>query len=398
MTGRVKIGRSESDAMKNRFIWLAALGHMFTDLNQGAVPALLPFFISEYHLSYASAAGLVAALSIASTVIQPLFGFYADRLSRPWLIPAGVGMAGCGVAFCTLVPDYGFAVAMIVLSGIGIAAFHPEGARLVHNHAGEKKATAMSIFAVGGQMGIALGPIMATVAVSAWGLRGTAFLAIPFVLMAAFLAFQLTGTGGGPGAAKAAAGTQAGEKAKDLWGPFAIVTGVVIIRSIIFYGLNTFIPLYWINVYQQSATVAATALSIMFGAGVVGTLWGGRLADRYGHRRAVLVGYSALIPLLILFVQVKDVMVATALLVPIGIVLLSTYSPLVVMGQRFLPNQVGLASGITLGVAISIGGIFAPLLGHVADGYGLPSALTVLAFLTVPAVLLTLMLPRPQAK
>jgi FSR family fosmidomycin resistance protein-like MFS transporter len=383
--------------MRNRFIWLAALGHLFTDLNQGAVPALLPFFISEYQLSYASAAGLVAALSIASTVIQPLFGFYADRLSKPWLIPAGVGMAGCGVAFCTLLPYYWFAIAMIVLSGIGIAAFHPEGARLVHNHAGEKKATAMSVFAVGGQMGIALGPIMATVAVSAWGLRGTAFLAIPFVLMAAFLAFQLTGTGGGPGAAKTAAGTQAGETAKDLWGPFTIVTGVVIIRSIIFYGLNTFIPLYWINNYQQSATVAASDLSIMFGAGVVGTLWGGRLADKYGHRKAVLVGYSALIPLLILFVQVKDVMVATALLVPIGIVLLSTYSPLVVMGQRFLPNQVGLASGITLGVAISIGGIVAPLLGHVADGYGLPAALTVLTFLTVPAVLLTLMLPRPQA-
>ena len=113
--------------MKNRFIWLAALGHLFTDLNQGAVPALLPFFITEYHLSYASAAGLVAALSIASTVIQPLFGFYADRLSKPWLIPAGVGMAGCGVAFCTLLPDYWFAIAMIVLSGIGIAAFHPEG-------------------------------------------------------------------------------------------------------------------------------------------------------------------------------------------------------------------------------------------------------------------------------
>jgi len=383
--------------MRNRFVWLAALGHLFTDLNQGAVPALLPFFISEYHLSYASAAGLVAALSIASTVIQPLFGFYADRLSKPWLIPAGVGMAGCGVAFCTLLPDYGFAVAMIVLSGIGIAAFHPEGARLVHNHAGEKKATAMSVFAVGGQMGIALGPIMATVVVSAWGLRGTALLAIPFVLMAAFLAFQLTGTGGGPGAAKAAA-AQTGERPKDQWVPFAIVTGVVIIRSIIFYGLNTFIPLYWINIYQQSATVAATALSIMFGAGVAGTLWGGRLADKYGHRKIVLVGYAALIPLLILFVQVKEVLVATALLVPIGIVLLSTYSPLVVMGQRFLPNQVGLASGITLGVAISIGGIVAPLLGHVADGQGLPAALTVLAFLTVPAVLLTLMLPRPQTK
>ncbi len=383
--------------MKNRFVWLAALGHLFTDLNQGAVPALLPFFISEYHLSYAAAAGLVAALSVASTVIQPLFGFYADRISKPWLIPAGVAMAGCGVAFSTLLPDYWFAVAMIVLSGIGIAAFHPEGARLVHNHAGEKKATAMSVFAVGGQMGIALGPIMAAVVVSVWGLRGTAFLSVPFVLMAAFLAVQLTGREGGSAVAKAAA-AQAGQQAVDQWGPFAIVTGVVIIRSIIFYGLNTFIPLYWINIYQQSTTVAGTALSIMFGAGVAGTLWGGRLADRYGHRRAVLVGYAALIPLLILFVQIRDVFIATALLVPIGIVLLSTYSPLVVMGQRFLPNQVGLASGITLGVAISIGGIVAPLLGHVADGYGLPSALAVLTFMSLPAVLLILMLPKPQAK
>ncbi len=131
----------------------------------------------------------------------------------------------------------------------------------------------------------------------------------------------------------------------------------------------------------------------MFGSGVVGTLWGGRLADRYGHRRIVLIGYAALIPLLIFFVLAKDVMVATALLVPIGIVLLSTLSPLVVMGQRFLPNRVGLASGITLGVAISIGGIVTPLLGHIADGQGLPAAMTVLSFFTVPAVLLTLMLP-----
>jgi FSR family fosmidomycin resistance protein-like MFS transporter len=295
-----------------------------------------------------------------------------------------------------MIPDYGFAVAMIVLSGIGIAAFHPEGARLVHNHAGERKATAMSVFAVGGQMGIAMGPIMATAAVSAWGLKGTAFLAIPFLLMAAFLAFQLAGGAGEPGTAKTAAVTQEGKQKTDLWVPFTIVTGVVIVRSIIFYGLNTFIPLYWINVYHQSATTAGTALSIMFGAGVAGTLWGGRLADKHGHRKTVLVGYSALIPLLLIFVHARDVMIATVLLVPIGIVLLSTFSPLVVMGQRFLPNQVGLASGITLGVAISIGGIVAPLLGTVADGLGLPAALTVLSFLTVPAVLLTLLLPRPQ--
>ncbi len=124
--------------MNKRFVWLAAVGHLFTDLNQGAVPALLPFFISEYHLSYAAAAGLVAALSISSSVIQPLFGLYADRLSKPWLIPAGLGLAGCGVAFSTLIPEYWFAMVLISLSGIGIAAFHPEGARLVHLASGER--------------------------------------------------------------------------------------------------------------------------------------------------------------------------------------------------------------------------------------------------------------------
>jgi FSR family fosmidomycin resistance protein-like MFS transporter len=380
--------------MKNRFVWLAAIGHLFTDLNQGAVPALLPFFISEYQLSYAAGAGLVAALSIASAVIQPLFGFYSDRLSKPWLIPAGIGLAGCGVAFSPLLPDYWFSIVLISLSGIGIAAFHPEGARLVHNASGDRKATAMSIFGVGGQLGIALGPIMATSVVSAWGLRGTAYLAIPFALMAGYLALQLMGSPAGP-ASRKPSGQQEGDKAQDLWVPFTIVMGVVIIRSVVFYGLNTFIPLYWIHSLGQTPATGATALSIMFGAGVFGTYWGGRLADTYGHRRTVLIGYAALIPLMVLFVAVRDVAISTMLLVPIGIVLLSTYSPLVVMGQKFLPNRVGFASGITLGVAVSVGGVVAPMLGSVADHHGLPAAIASLSVLPVLAVFLALMIPRP---
>ncbi len=96
--------------MKNRLVWLAAGGHLCSDINQGAVPTLLPFFIAEYHLSYAAAAGFVSALSIASTVVQLLFGYYSNRLSKPWLIPIGVLLAGYGVAFSTLFPDYWFAV------------------------------------------------------------------------------------------------------------------------------------------------------------------------------------------------------------------------------------------------------------------------------------------------
>ncbi len=386
--------------MKNRLVWLAAAGHLCSDINQGAVPALLPFFIAEYHLSYAAAAGFVSALSIASTVVQPLFGYYSDRLSKPWLIPVGVLLAGYGVAFSTLFPDYWFAVFAFIISGIGIAAFHPEGARLVHSVAGEKKATGMSIFGVGGQAGIAIGPLFVTALVTLWGLKGTLFFIVPYTIMAIVLAGQLFGSSSDPISSRGAQRVSSTPTQKDAWIPFIFLTVTVIFRSIIFYGLNTFIPLYWINTLHQSKSAGGTALSIMFAAGIVGTLWGGRMADKYGHRKAILAGFGALIPLLFVFVWVDDVNMATALLIPMGIVLLSTYSPLVVMGQRYLPNHVGLASGITLGVAVSIGGIVAPFLGHIADGYGLPAALKLLSFLPICAILLTLTLPsfKPATK
>lgn len=351
--------------MKYHLVWFAVLGHIFTDINQGIIPALLPFFIGEYHLTYAAAAGLVSASSIASTIIQPLFGYYADRFSKPWFIPIGVLLAGYGVAFCGSVPNYWFSIFMIVISGIGIAAFHPEGARLVHVAAGEKKATGISIFGIGGQVGIAIGPIVTTTIVALWGLKGTLTLTVPSTIIATLLAVVL------------------------LKQPTYQVSAED--------GLNTFIPLYWINILNQSKSAGGFALSIMLVAGISGNLIGGRLADKYGYRNVILSGFGALIPLLFSFALFKNVNVATVLLIPIGIALISTYSPLVVLGQKYLPNRIGFASGITLGVAVAIGGIVAPLLGSIADGYGIPAVLIVLAILPVLAVMLSIMLTPPRA-
>ena len=383
--------------MERHLIWFVAAGHLFADISQGVVPTLLPFFIVEYNLSYAAAAGLVSALSIASTVVQPLFGYYADRHSRPWLIPIGVLFAGYGVAFCSLISNYYFSIFAIIISGIGIAAFHPEGARFVHILTGEKKATGMSIFAVGGQAGIAIGPIITMAVIGIWGLKGTLSLIVPFTIVTIFLAHQVLVYSEDQISPKGRQVVSATLAAKDAWVPFILLTATVICRSIIVYGLNTFIPLYWINILHQSKAAGGTALSIMFGAGIIGTLVGGRLADKYGHRNIILTGFGTLIPLSFVFVSIKNVNVMTALLVPIGVVLLSTYSPLVVLGQKYLPNRIGFASGITLGVAVAIGGIMAPILGHIADGHGIPTAMTVLAFLPILGVILAFMLPYPHS-
>ena len=164
--------------MKSRSILTLSAAHAITDINQGAIPVLLPFLISAYGLTYAGAAAIVFATNISSSLVQPLFGHFADRYPNRWLMPAGILFAGLGLALAGAVPTYHLVLAVVAVSGIGIAAFHPEGARLVNDLSGARKATAMSLFAVGGQVGFAIGPLMTTFVVASFGLTGTLLLSV----------------------------------------------------------------------------------------------------------------------------------------------------------------------------------------------------------------------------
>lgn len=381
--------------MPNRTVALLSLGHLVTDINQGALPALLPFLIAEYHLTYAAAGFLIFASTIASTVVQPLFGHLADRRPNPWLLPAGIVCAGIGLGATGFLPGYGWIVPSVMVSGIGVAAFHPQGARLVNRVAGDRKATAMSVFGVGGTLGFALGPGLVTAALLAWGLPGTAVLALPAGLLAALIAWHLAATPADGRSASARRPGDAFTASSDAWGPFARLTAAVVARAVLFFGLNTFIPLYWIHVLGQSKAAGATALTVFAAAGVIGTLLGGRLSDRWGPTRIAASGFCALLPLVPLLVGVTSVPAALVVLALIGFALSTTYSPLVVLGQAYLPNHIGLSSGVTLGLAISIGGVATPLLGRVADHYGLWTTLAVLGFVPLASAALALTLPHP---
>jgi MFS transporter, FSR family, fosmidomycin resistance protein len=373
---------------------LLGLGHLVTDINQGALPALLPFLIAEYGLSYAAAGFLVFASNIASTVVQPLFGHLADRRSTPWLLPAGIVLAGAGLAATGLVPGYGWVCLAVMVSGIGVAAFHPQGARLVNRVAGDRKATAMSIFGVGGTLGFAVGPGLVTAALLAWGMNGTAVLAVPTTLLATALAWHLAATPTGQSEAAQHRNEGPSTVARDAWGPFARLTAAVVARAVLFYGFNTFVPLYWIHVLGQSKAAGATALTVFAVVGVGGNLLGGRLADRFGPTRVAAVGFCALLPLVPALTMASGAPAALAILALIGFALSTTYSPLIILGQAYLPNHIGLSSGVTLGVAVSIGGVATPLLGRVADHYGLWATLAVLSIVPLFSAGLALTLPR----
>src|SRR5580765_374171 len=164
-----------------------AAGHLGTDFANGALPALLPFLKDRFSLSYTLAALLMLASTASSSLIQPLFGLWSDRRGALWLLPLGVAVAGVGIGVAAAMPSYGLVVLLVVISGLGVAAFHPEGSKFAAYTSGEKRASGMSAFSIGGNIGYALGPIIATPLVIALGLGGGVLLAVPCLAIAVIL-------------------------------------------------------------------------------------------------------------------------------------------------------------------------------------------------------------------
>lgn len=385
--------------MNRKIIFLLCAGHLMTDISQGIVPALLPHFISEYHLTYSAAGFLILALTVSSSVVQPLFGYLADRRSLPWFVALGPLLTGLGIGMVGLFHQYYLIVAGVFLCGLGVAAFHPEGARMAGLAAGEKKASGMSFFSVGGNAGFALGPVVTAGLILLWGLKGISAFFFPALIMALIL-FQGVGSFSrlSPVGLRGDNGDNHTRPAHieedDAWVPFILLTLAIVCRSVLVQGINTFLPSYWIEIFHASKETAGTVLTIILGMGVVGNLVGGRLADRFGNQNTVLTGFILLIPQLLLFARLTTALPAVFLLVTIGFTIFITFSPMIVMGQEFLPRRVGLASGITIGLATSVGGFAAPLLGRLADLAGVQAVFHLAVVFPVLAAFLVFFMPR----
>ena len=389
--------------MDKKKIFLVSLGHLSCDVNGGALPALLPFLIAAYHFDYQAAAGLMFAYSCLSSIIQPAFGYLSDKISKPWFIPAGVLLAGGGLACIGFLSGYWAIFAAIAVSGVGAALFHPEGARYANKVSGASKGTGISLFSMGGNGGFVIGPILAVAAVSHFGMPGTLVFGLLSTVMATVLLRQISHMDSPRAGRGASPSPEAGQGGND-WKEFSKLTFAIMTRSILFVGLNTFIPLYWIHTFGQSKTAGALALTCFCTFGVMSNFVGGLMADRFGYLRIIRFSYVLLIPSIFAFALIPgheagpallspllqsaqpasagvaapaatSVYLALALLLPLGFSLYAPFSSMVVLGQKYLAKNIGFASGVTLGLATSMGGIVAPLLGWVADHHGLPAAM-----------------------
>ncbi|MBD5417461.1 MAG: MFS transporter [Desulfovibrio sp.] len=368
--------------MEKKKIFLLALGHMSCDVNSGALPAALPYLRSAYGLDYQATGGLMLAYSCLSSIIQPVFGLLADKLSKPWFLPVGVALAGCGIACMGFLSSYWAIFTAIAISGVGAALFHPEGARHANRVSGESKGIGLSIFSIGGNTGFILGPLLVAAFVGGFGMKGMGVFGVLGLVMAAvlFLAITRLGRAATKGPQKSPAEAPAGgPKPVNNWHEFSRLTVVIVARSTVFVGCNAFIPLYWVNVFGQSKAAGAVALVIFCSCGVACNIMGGMLSDRIGCVPVIRLAFSVMPFAVLAFSLAPSVAWAYACLPLLGFVLYAPFSSQVVLGQRLLARNIGFASGVTLGLATSLGGVAQPVLGWVADMAGLPVAIRVLA-------------------
>jgi len=380
-----------------RALTLLSMGHLVADITSGALPAMLPFLKEALGLSYAMAGTIVLVSNIMSSVIQPAFGYLTDRKSLLWFLPLGSFCAALFLALVGWAPSYSLVLVMVVFSGLGVAIYHPEGWRVANYFAGEKKATGMSIFGVGGNLGFALGPLMATVFITRLGLKGTTLFVIPGAVIAGVFLFSRFWRVDTTAIKKKAPSGPAREALRKALYPMSLLLGMIMFRSWTHIGMLTFIPFFYINYMKGDPMVAANLLFAFLAAGVAGTFIGGPLADKFGHKRIVLFSLGTSCPLFILFLLSSGIW-AFIWLTLAGLILIFSFSISMVMGQSFMPRNVGLASGLILGLSFGMGGLGAAVLGLFADLWGVPATLWIISFLPLGAFLLAALIPYPMKK
>jgi FSR family fosmidomycin resistance protein-like MFS transporter len=360
----------------------------------GALPALLPFLKERFDLSYAAAGALLMAAHLTSSVIQPLFGYVTDRRPFPVLLPLGCAISGVGIALVPFSPSFAWLVAFIMFTGLGTAAFHPEGFKATACIASERRATGMSFFSVGGNLGFAIGSPAAIFLVSRYGLPGASGLFLPTAAAALLLLPALPAIRRRIESASSAPRKSAMSGVGHPLYAVSLIILIVVLRSWTQLGLATYIPFLYQAQLKSDPAYVATLLFFFLGSGTVGTVIGGPLADRFGHRRLLFFSVALQIPLIFLFLRSSGWMVfASAAL--LGGTIVSTFSVTIVMAQELFPKRMATASGAIAGFAIGTGGVGVTLIGAVADRFGVPVATNVINVLPVIGAVLALLLPLP---
>jgi len=381
---------SYADAAKTVFpvVFAVSLIHMLNDSMQAVVPAVIPALKGALTLSYTQIGFVLFALNMTSSVLQPVIGLYSDKRPSPFMLPLGMLMSLFGILGIAFAPNYATLLVSVVLIGLGSAVFHPEGSKVVYLSAGNRRGLAQSIYQVGGNGGSSLQPLM------------TKYLFLPFgqvaalwftavAALAAIVSFVVSRwyknnlSEGRLQRARPKADTavdrsvhgetaagKPGRVATYVWIGMALLIVLTFARSTYHTAIFNYYQYYYAETYASSIEWAQLPLFLFGIVGVAGTLVGGPLADRFGAKTIIFGSMAASAPLALLLPFASSFWVFP-IMMTLGFILMLGFSIVVVYAQQLMPNHIGTASGLIVGLAFGMGALGAVALGYFIDVFGL---------------------------
>lgn len=370
---------------------LFSIGHLTVDLYASLVATLQPLLVQRYILSLTQAGVLGGVFMFSSSILQLAFGLVTDKISRPIFVLASPLVAGvflCSIGLARGFPDL---VILVFLGGLGIAAFHPQGAAGAAAAARHRRGQVLAIFITCGTIGHSIGPIFFSRMTEWLGLGMLYWAALPGLVVSGILFLTLSAHRSADSAARSHFDYEA---IRMKWKPLMLHYLLVLLRSIVNVGMAQWMTLYLYTERNFSFHQASLGLAVFFASSALGTFAGGSLADRFGSRRIVLFSMIVSVPFLAIFVGTTGWICFVALGVG-GFVLLLTNPVILAMAQGLVPTQEATVSGLMMGFAWGVAGIFfVPLIGWLADHFGLQPLFWVLAVLPLLGFPMALRLPK----
>ncbi len=380
------------------FAILVALSfsHLLNDMIQSLIPAMYPILKESFRLNFSQIGLITLTFQLTASLLQPVVGLYTDRYPKPYSLAIGMGFTLVGLLLLSVAASFPMILVAAGLVGMGSSVFHPESSRMARAASGGRHGLAQSLFQVGGNAGSAIGPLLAAFIVVPRGQASIAWFSIAAILAITVL-FQVGRWYRGhlsnrrahsrPGAEDGPPGLSRGRVAFSI----GILMCLVFSKYIYLVSLSSYYTFYLIDKFALSVPAAQIYLFIFLGAVAVGTVIGGPIGDRFGYKFVIWGSILGVLPFTLILPS-ANLFWTGLLTVPIGLILASAFSAIMVYAQELLPGRVGLVAGLFFGFAFGVAGLGAAVLGKMADLTSIASVYRVCSFLPLIG-LLTALLP-----
>ncbi|MGZ3767355.1 MAG: MFS transporter [Mucilaginibacter sp.] len=383
-------------------LFAISFSHLLNDMMQSLMPAIYPLIKTSFHLSFSQIGLITLVFQLSASILQPFVGLYTDKKSHPYSLPVGMGFTLIGLLLLSQAPSYLMILVSVMFMGIGSSIFHPESSRVAYLASGGRRGLAQSIFQLGGNVGSALGPLLAAWIIVpsgqksiSWFSLGTLLAIVVLIRVGSWYKKHMLERMSARKGSGMLQGHPEFSRKKVIFSMFILLV-LIFSKFVYLASMSSYYTFYLIGKFHISVQQSQYFLFMFLASAAIGTVLGGHLGDKFGRKYIIWISILGAAPFTLLL-PFANLFWTGVLSVGIGLIIASAFSAILVYGQELIPGKVGLVAGLFFGLAFGMGGIGSAMLGALADHTSINYVFKVCAFLPLIGIL-TGFLPNIEAK